>query len=307
LLKQEKIINEQPHEPTEPTKKGETTMGNKVYEIITEKIIEKLERGEVPWHQPWIGGYPKNLMSKKEYRGINVFLLGCQRYSSPYWVSYKQAQELGGNVRKGQHGTMVVFWKQLNIKDKDTEEERTIPFLRYYIVFNLDQCEGIDEKRIPQTDIRQNFQPIDACEQVVNGMQKRPDIRFEEPRAYYNPRGDFVNMPNKETFHKEEFFYAVLFHELGHSTGHEKRLHRKDQGDWSPFGSQDYSKEELVAEMTAAFLCGTCQIENTTIDNSAAYIKSWLKKLKDDPKMVVLAAAQAQRASDYILGVAYDN
>jgi antirestriction protein ArdC len=307
LLKQEKIINEQPHEPTEPTKKGETTMGNKVYEIITEKIIEKLEKGEVPWHQPWIGGYPKNLISKKEYRGINVFLLGCQKYSSPYWVSYKQAQELGGNVRKGEHGTRVVFWKQLNVKDKDTEEEKMIPLLRYYTVFNLDQCEGIDEKRIPQTDIRQNFQPIDACERVVNGMQKRPDIRFEELRAYYHPGGDFVNMPKKETFDKEEFFYAVLFHELGHSTGHEKRLHRKAQGDWSPFGSESYSKEELVAEMTAAFLCGTCQIENTTIDNSAAYIKSWLKKLKDDPKMVVLAGAQAQRASDYILGVTYDN
>lgn len=280
-------------------------MSTKVYEIVTEKILEKLQAGDIPWHQPWVGGKAMNLVSKKEYRGINAFLLGCQKYSSPYWLSYKQAQDLGGNVKKGEHGTLVVFWKQLNVKAKDEQEEltdKTIPFLRYYRVFNVEQCEGIDEKKIPVTNINPDFQPIEECEKTIESMQKRPDIRHRESRAYYSPPEDYVNMPKKETFAKEEFYYSVLFHELGHSTGHESRCARKKFNEWAPFGTETYSKEELVAEMTSAFLCGHHQIEIQTLDNSAAYIKSWLRKLKDDPKMVVLAAAQAQKAADYILG-----
>ena len=276
-----------------------------VYEIITEQIIKKLEQGEIPWHKPWTGtGWPTNLISKKPYTGINVFLLATQGYTSPYWVTYKQAQELGGNVRKGEKSTMIVFWKQLKIKDKgkETDSEKRIPFLRYYRVFNTVQCDGLDEK-IPVLDINQDFQPIEQCVNVVNGMPNRPNIQYKENRAYYSPLKDFVNMPKQEFFKKEEFYYSVLFHELGHSTGHETRCARKQFSDWAPFGSELYSKEELVAEMTSAFLSGHCHIERETIDNSAAYIKSWLYKLKNDTKMVVLAAAQAQKAANYILGV----
>jgi len=279
-------------------------MSNKVYEIITERILEELKKGEVPWHRPWTGSFPKNLVSKKEYRGINIFLLSCQKYSSPYWVSYKQAQELGGTVKKGEKSTMVVFWKQVKIQEDQedgTKKSKTIPFLRYYRVFNVEQTEGIDSKKIPQTDINPDFHPIEECEQTFEGMPKRPDIKFEEPKAYYHTIKDFVNMPNRETFEKEEFFYSVLFHELGHSTGHKERLDRATVTESTHFGSENYSKEELIAEMTAAFLCGHCQIENKTINNSTAYIQSWLHKLQNDPKMVVLAAAQAQKASDYIL------
>lgn len=276
-------------------------MSTTVYEIITQQIIEKLKQGDVPWHRPWTGEFPKNLVTKKEYRGINIFLLGCQKYSSPYWLSYKQAQDLGGNVRKGEKSTMVVFWKQVQVKDKEAEiTEKTIPMLRYYRIFNIEQCENIDPKKIPMNDINPDFQPIAACEETVNGMQKRPDIRHRESRAYYRPSEDFVNMPKRETFEKEEFYYSVLFHELGHSTGHSSRLARKDFAEGC-FGSENYSKEELVAEMTAAYLCGYTQIVQKTIDNSAAYIKSWLRKLQDDPKMVILAAAQAQKATDFIL------
>lgn len=279
-------------------------MSNKVYEIITEKIIEQLEQGTVPWHKPWISEYPKNLISKKEYRGINVFLLGASKYSSPYWLSYKQAKQLGGNVKKGEKSTIVVFWKQIKVKDKNpdnTEEtKKTIPFLRYYRVFNVEQCENIDEKKIPVTEINPDFQPIAACEETVMNMQNKPEIRYQDSRAFYHPSGDYVNMPNPKTFQKEEFYYSVLFHELGHSTGHKSRLARKDF-DKGFFGNEVYSKEELCAEMTAAFLCGHHKIEMKTIDNSAAYIKSWLRKLKDDVKMIVLAAAQAQKAADYIL------
>ena len=280
-------------------------MSNKVYEIVTEQIINKLEQGTVPWHQPWIGGQePMNLISKKPYRGINSFLLACAGYVSPYWVSYKQAQDLGGNVKKGEKSTLVVFWKPINVKTNDEEiTEKTIPFLRYYRVFNIEQCENIDIKKIPISDARQNFQPLEQCEIVINGMPNKPTIQYREQQAYYHPNNDFVNMPRQDTFKNDETYYSTLFHELTHATGHKSRLDRHQKNKCSHhFGSQDYSKEELVAEMGAAFLCGHCQIENKTIDNSAAYIGSWLKRLKDDVKLVVLAAAQAQKAADYILG-----
>lgn len=280
-------------------------MSTKVYEIITEKILAELEKGVVPWVQPWIGGRAKNLISKKDYTGINTFLLGCQKYSSPYWVSFKQCKDLGGNVKKGEHGSMIVFWKQITVRDKDhQDEEKRIPLLRYYLVWNTEQCEGIDEKKIPQIEANPNFQPIEACEATINGMQNKPAINHEGSAAYYQPSTDNVYMPKKESFQDESFYYSVLFHELAHSTGHEKRLDRK-QAFMNNFGSEKYSKEELCAEMTAAFLCNVHQIE-TTIDNSVAYIQSWLKKLKDDPKMVVLAAAQAQKAADYILNVKHE-
>jgi antirestriction protein ArdC len=277
-----------------------------VYEIITEQIIEKLNKGEIPWHQPWVGSAPKNLVSKKEYRGINPFLLGCQRFSSPYWLSFKQCSDLGGRVRKGEKSTLVVFWKQIKVTEKDSDDEqKTIPMLRYYRVFNTDQCD-LPAGKVPVSEVNSDFQPIETCDQVVTDMQNKPTIEHRESRAYYRPSTDSVNMPQKETFVKEEFYYSVLFHELGHSTGHKSRLDRKDFAEGC-FGSETYSKEELVAEMTAAFLCGVCQIENKTIENSAAYIKSWLGKLKDDAKLVVLAAAAAQKAADYILNKTYNN
>ena len=281
-------------------------MSTKVYEIITEKIIDKLKQGEIPWHKPWTGGYPKNLISKKEYKWINVFLLGCQRHSSPYWVSYKQAQELGGNVKKGEKSTIIVFWKQIKIKEKNENDEdtieKTIPMLRYYRVFNIDQCENILPEKIPTTDINPDFQPITECEKTVTDMQNRPDIYCREQRAYYHPSDDFVNMPKPETFENEEFYYSVLFHELGHSTGHEKRLNRKKFAEGC-FGSENYSKEELVAEMGAAFLCGNNRIENKTLDNSSAYIAGWLKRLRNDKKLLIIAAAQAEKAANFILNV----
>jgi antirestriction protein ArdC len=282
----------------------------KVEEIITTRIMEKLESGTVPWHRPWAGGeYPKNLITKKEYRGINVFILSAMSFGSPYWLSFKQAQELGGTVRKGEKGTPVVFWKWLNKKDENgvlTEDK--FPMLRYYTVFNVQQVDGIDEKKIPELAVKYNeLERLGICESVVNAMPNRPAITYNDQRAYYRPSDDSVNMPKMESFDGSEEYYSTLFHELTHSTGHEKRCNRKGlecpDGAWSSFGSTPYAKEELVAEMGAAFLCGHCQIENKTIDNSAAYIKSWLGKLKNDSKLVIMAAAQAQKATDYILNI----
>ncbi|HEY2930873.1 MAG TPA: ArdC-like ssDNA-binding domain-containing protein [Acidobacteriota bacterium] len=277
------------------------SQNNTVYDVITKRIIEKLEQGTIPWQRPWnaAGSMPKNLISKKEYRGINVFLLGCQQYASPYWLTYKQAQDLGGNVRKGEKGSPVVFWKWLKAEDKDTQEEKTIPLCRYYTVFNVAQCEGIEA---PATEtVTREFTPIQECEQVISGMPNPPRMSSLEALAYYRPSTDTVNMPERVLFKSDEGFYATAFHELAHSTGHESRLNRQTLTDLCPFGSTNYSREELVAEMTASFLCGHTGIENAVLDNSASYINGWLSRLRVDSKLVVIAGAQAQKAADFIL------
>lgn len=278
-------------------------MSDKVYQIVTDEIIKRLQKGVIPWRQPWKGGEPpKNLISKRPYTGINLWLLSCTKHVSPYWLTFKQAQQAGGKIKKGEKATLIVFWKQVEVEPESKDEKpKTIPFLRYYKVFNVEQCTGLDNK-IPEIEINKNFRPIEACEKTVASMPKKPRIQSQENRAYYNPMQDFVNIPPKEVFEKEEYYYSVLFHELGHSTGHETRLNRKTLKTWAPFGTKEYSKEELVAEMTASFLCGIHKIEWETIENSAAYIQNWLKKLKNDCRMVIKAAAQAQKASDFILG-----
>jgi antirestriction protein ArdC len=279
----------------------------KVEEVITARIIEKLEAGTVPWHRPWSGAdMPKNLISKKEYRGINVFILSAMGFGSPYWVSFKQAQELGGNVRKGEKGCPVVFWKWLESMETDengNQRKATHPILRYYTVFNVLQIDGIDDTKIPALAQKYNErEKIESCENVVANMPKRPEIIFDYAGAFFRPTTDTVNMPKIETFDSSEEYYSTLFHELTHSTGHETRLNRRGSDVPRHFGDSDYSKEELVAEMGAAFLCGHCQIENKTIDNSAAYIANWLRKFKDDAKMVIMAGGAAQKAVDFILG-----
>ena len=275
-----------------------------VYEIVTDRIIDLLEKGVVPWHKPWAGGRnsaPANLVSKKPYRGLNVWLLGSMGYSSPYWVSYKQATEMGGQVRKGEKSTMVVYWKMFETIDKVTKEKKTIPMLRYYNVFNVTQCDGLKYPEIE--DIKVNdFNPIDEAEKIVTSMTNAPKIVHNEQRAWYRRDTDLVNMPIKESFDKEEEYYNTLFHELTHATGHESRLGRL-QDSVSGFGSTSYAKEELIAEMGASYLCAVAGIVDRTIDNSAAYIANWLTKLRNDKKLVVSAAGKAHAACDYILGV----
>lgn len=275
-----------------------------VYSIVTDRIIDLLEQGVVPWHKPWAGGgtnqFPVNFVSKKAYRGLNVWLLSCAGFSSPFWVSYKQATELGGQVRKGEKSTMVVYWKMLETIDNVTKEKKTIPMLRYYNVFNVSQCDGLN---IPVTDEPQiTFNPIEEAEKIVANMQKKPVITHVDQSAYYRRDSDVVNMPKKETFKGEAEYYSTLFHELTHATGHESRLGRF-QNAVSKFGDSNYAKEELVAEMGASYLCAVAGIVDRTIDNSAAYIASWLKRLKNDKKLVVSAAGKAHAACDFILGV----
>ncbi len=278
---------------------------NAAYQVITERIISLLETGTVPWHKPWKGGgEAKNLVSMRGYRGINRFLLNAASYGSPFWLTYIQAKNLGGFIKKGQKSTPVVFWKLLEKEDEQTGEIKEIPVLRYYRVFNLEQTDGI---QVPEPEMveQQEFKPIERCEQLVASMPNPPKIQYKSQAAWYRPKEDLINMPRPESFDSPQEVYSGLFHELAHSSGHKSRLNRPTLTDMCPFGSTNYSKEELVAEMCAAFLCGVTGIENQTIDNSAAYIKGWLKRLRNDDKLVVFAAAQAQKAADYIQGIEY--
>ena len=270
----------------------------KVNEIVTQKILEELGKGSVPWHKPWLmAGHNKNLISKKPYRGINIFLLGYG-HQSPWWVTFKQAQGLGGTVKKGEHGTMVVYFKMQEYVDENASDGiKRIPLLRYYNVFNVEQCEGLEDK-IPPTMSRV-VNRIEECEKVVEGYYGKP-FMMEGDRAAYSPHFDHIIMPPINSFDTAEYYYSVLFHEYVHSTGHKDRLARKEVENVKPFGTEDYSKEELVAEIGSIFLYNKVGIEGT-FNNSIAYLQSWMKRLSDDHNLIISAASQAQKAYDYIL------
>lgn len=278
---------------------------NKAYQVITDRMIDLLEQGTVPWRKPWAGNdlMPANLVSKKNYRGINVFLLAAMAYESPYWLTFNQSKKLGGSVRKGEKACPVVFWKWLEVDDKkNPTRQKKIPMLRYYHVFNVAQCDGLDgHVPVMETENRE-FNPINEAEALATAMPDKPELTHTHSRAFYRPAQDLVNVPRPELFNSDEEYYSTLFHELVHSTGHEKRLGRHDKDELVMFGSNTYSREELVAEMGCAYMCGTCGIVEQTIDNSAAYIAGWLERLKNDKAFVIKAAAHAQKAVDYILG-----
>ncbi len=275
-----------------------------VYQIVTETILKQLESGIVPWRRPWNTAAPCNLVSQKEYRGINTFMLSASGFPSRYWLTYAQAQKLGGNVRKGERGSIVTFWnigeERINAKTGKLSK----PFLlRYYRVFNLSQTEGIAHKLGIAEASAKPVADIDACERIVAEMPNAPQIFPSADRAYYRPSADHVGMPAKSTFHSSESYYSVLFHELTHSTGHASRIGREGIEQLNSFGSELYSREELVAEMGSAMLCGVTGIAPAVIENSAAYLRSWISALKGDSKLVVAAASQAQKAADYIRGI----
>jgi antirestriction protein ArdC len=222
-------------------------------------------------------------------------------FNSSYWLTFKQAKALGGSVRSGEKGCPVVFWSVLEKKNPKTNEIEKIPFIRHTSVFNIEQCEGIEVPAEPNTQ-SSNVSPIKECEAIVSSFKASPKIIHKEQQAYYSPSADIVNMPIRESFESAEEYYSTLFHELVHSTAHSSRLNRKATSRLSFFGSEDYSKEELIAEFGSSFLCATAGIDAHTINNSAAYIKNWVSALRNQPKMLVEAASQAQKACDFILG-----
>ena len=286
-----------------------TTVKRDVYQIVTERIIQKLEQGAVPWMQPWHdAGLPQNLVTKRPYRGINVMLLASLGYEHNYFFTSKQLSELGGSIKAGERPQLVVYWNWQDSKaqsngDTGSDEggaKKNVPFLRYYTVFNVAQCEGIPESLLPQA-VARTTNPIPACEAVVNGMPKRPEILHKELRAFYNPVADVVNLPRRPYFRSDESYYATLFHELVHATGHPSRLNRKGLNEMAEFGSEPYSFEELVAEIGACYLESHAGIAKAQFEQNVSYIKGWLKKFKDDKRFVVQASALAQKATDFVL------
>lgn len=281
-----------------------------LYEQVTSTILSSLKRGVVPWRKPWSSSatIPVNAMSNRAYRGVNVLLLGLAPYADHRWLTFKQVAEKGGNVRKGEKSTLVVLWKFPDPKpgeDPQSEEvRRRVPLLRYYSVFNAEQCEGLQLPSIHQP-LESANQRIERADLLVRSMPDPPRITESGSAAWYRPADDLVNIPPISRFTSADAFYATLFHELGHATGHEKRLKRSGVLGEIRFGSGEYSKEELVAELTSAFCCATVSLDNHLIEDSASYINGWLEVLKSDPKAVVIAAAQAQKATDLIRGVQY--
>ena len=282
-------------------------MKKSVYDIVTGQVIALLESGKTPWKQPWTATTclpPMNYKSKRNYSGINFFLLSA-KFDDPYFLSFKQAGEMGGKIKKGEKSTAVIFWlwNFYDADGKEIKEEhlavKKVPIPRYYNVFNAAQIEGIDFSYPPQQELKPN-EKIDRCETLVTAT--KANIRANGSIASYSPVSDQIKMPLIGQFDCSEAYYGTLFHELGHWTGHASRLDRFDGKKSAAFGSDSYSREELVAEMTACFLCHRCQIDTPAIKtNQAAYLTGWIQALRGNSKLAVIAASHAQKAADYIL------
>lgn len=278
-----------------------------VHQRVTDQIIQKLEEGVVPWHSPHLAqvGFPKNFQSGKAYRGINVMLLGMAGYTSPWFLTYKQAQERGGQVRRGERGYLVVKFGTYNKESGDGAKELR-KFLRHYTVFNACQIDDVEfpEPKLPSFT---RDETTAMAETIVSGMPNPPAINEgRSARTCYSPKTDSIDIPDRAYFESHRRFFKSLFHEMVHSTGAAKRLARKTLLDNRGISMSDrtiYSKEELVAEIGAAFLCAHAGIVIDDHENSAAYIQSWLNVLKsgDNARWIIEAAGHAQQAVDYIL------
>lgn len=280
-----------------------------IEEKVTQAIIDRLEAGVAPWTRPWTtaGFLPTSLATGRPYRGINTLLLSAVAegagYTSPVWATFKQIQANGGQVRKGESATPIVFWKILRKEDEvDGKAVKTsIPLLRYFNVFNVEQADGIT---LPPR-FTKDAEPVavdEAVEQVIDGYVDGPSLsHVAQERAYYRPSEDAIVLPTREQFADGAGYASTLFHEFAHSTGHPNRCNRfsatKAAG---AFGCETYAEEELVAEMGAALLAGHVGVD-IQLDNSAAYVASWLSALKDDRSLVIKAAQKAQKAVDRIL------
>lgn len=287
-----------------------------IYQEVTNKVLEALEQGVVPWRTPikpsaHSDGWPKSLATGHKYRGINTFLLGmtawAKGYESAYWATFNQVKKQNGTVRKGEKGSLVIFWKQYSKADPETGEEKTLPVLRHFNVFHVEQCDGVKAPdQLPPEESSVPFQPIAECEKIARGYQDRPAIEYNGGRACYRPSEDRILIPRPERFTSLEAWYATLWHEFGHSTGAKHRLNREIGTEPHPFGTPEYGQEEFVAEFASAFLCAAAGISPPTIEQAAAYIGGWQKQIKANKKLVIQSAAQGQKAADYILGTTFN-
>lgn len=277
---------------------------------ITDRILAKLDAGVVPWRKPWkaygAGNMPRNAITNRPYSGVNVVLLWIEAaekgYTSPLFLTYKQATEAGGNVRKGETSSHIIFVGKVIKKDEDTGKERAIPFLKGYNVFNIAQCDGLDHLASTESKVINPGERDAIADAFMTSTGA--DIRHGESSAYYASKHDYINLPMFEAFTGPAEYYATAFHELTHWTGHEARLNRTFG---KRFGDATYSAEELVAELGSAFLCAEFGYDNSTLDNSAAYIDHWRKFLTDHEGAFVEAAAKASRATEFMRGLALES
>jgi antirestriction protein ArdC len=285
---------------------------SKVHQILTDKVLAMIDGGVAPWKRPWrAAGRPRNIRGTN-YHGINYFMLSMVAEMNGWsnvWMTFNQIKEKGGTIKEDQkkNGTCAYFFKMLERENAITGDmENSHPIFRFFLVFNLDQVDGIIVKGVnDQTGTVHAELP--APQSIVDGYQNAPEIRFGGGAAYYQPVTDKVTMPLLSAFHTAEQYYATMFHELAHSTGHLTRLNRKEIMDPVGYASHEYSLEELVAELTSVYLCDECGITNNrTLENSAAYLANWYSALKNDPKMFATAAARAQKAATHILGKVED-
>jgi antirestriction protein ArdC len=289
-----------------------------LYQTVTNRIIEKLEQGVAPWRRTWSRyGLARNYASKHIYTGINMVLMNMTEHPIPYFMTFNQVRDHGGKVRKGSKAEQVVYFnfyykdandrtltrEQASAAQARGQEIQILKFIKHYPVFNIADIEGI-EFEIPEVTLRDNEQ-INACEQIIAEMPNCPDfVTIDADQPFYSPTRDVVNMPSIKQFETSQAYYATCFHELAHSTGHPTRLNREGISNPQGFGSKSYSQEELIAEMAAAFVCAKVDIDvEPLLDNSASYLAGWLKVLKEDNRFIFHAAAEAQKAADYILGM----
>lgn len=278
-------------------------MKKEIVEKVTEQIIKQLEAGVVPWHKPWsvAGLMPTNGVSNKPYRGINTMLLAVTQdtygYKSPYWYTFNQAKKLGGNVKRGEKGYPVIFWKVIEkaTLEMTQEDERDVFVLaRTYTVFNADQTENFEPREMPYVEVEP---PKAVLQKVLKNYKNAPQVRHDvQTRAYYNWLTDEVCLPPFSAFESQDAHLSTLFHELVHSTGHSTRLNRNMSQ-----GQEEYAQEELVAEIGAAMMLGMTNSESQ-FEQSASYVHSWLQALKNDRSLIIKAAQKAQKAVDYING-----
>lgn len=299
------------------TKHIKSTTARDLYAEVTNKIIGMIEQGVAPWRKTWSQyGLARNYATGHVYTGINMILMNTTAHPIPYFMTFNQIQEHGGKIRKGSKAEMVIYFnvyykdendqtlnrQQAHAAREHGQDVQVLKFIKYYNVFNIADIEGI-EFEIPEVELRDNAQ-LDRCEQIIAGMPNRPELKqVNANQPFYSPMGDFVNMPDIRQFDSPHTYYATFFHELAHSTGHASRLAREEVMNPVEFGSKPYSREELLAEMAASFLCASVNIDYDEVtENSAAYLAGWLKVLKEDSKFIFKAAAEAQKAANYILG-----
>ncbi len=284
-----------------------------LYQQVTDRITAALDAGTIPWRQPWISaaGRPASMSTGRAYQGVNVLLLGLaaadRGYASPWWGTYRQISELGGQVRRGETSVQVVFWKQLELAAgpaQDGDQVRKVPLLRAFRVFNAEQADHLPARyRAAGTagpDLAGQPQDVLGGYLAAGGPAL---VHAAGAGPSYHTGRDQITLPAPGQFPSREAYYATAFHEAAHSTGAPPRLNRPGVAEFDHYGSGRYAREELVAEIGGAMLCATTGVatEASLRDDSAAYIAGWLKALGDDRKLVVVAASQAERAADRVL------